>query len=317
MMSENKVLNTLRKFPPVVYMLVLLIILFSLLNPNYFAANNFRNVFIQCAPLMVLAFAQTLVVLTGGTNLSMNAVVNIVTVLAVFMALKGVPLVLAMVIAVVAAIGIGIFTGILIAKGHMPAFIATYGVQNVFNALALTITGGASIYYNSNLYHRVYSSSLLFIPTPVCVVIVMFIFTWILLNKSKLGMQIRALGGNREALKLAGVNVVRSEITVYAVAGFLGGIAGLLTLCRVESGQPIVANGWEFQSVAAAILGGSSFKEGKGGVTGTIFGVLLIQIAQNGLNVIGVQAIYQSVLVGSIVLAAIIIDAVVRMRRRD
>lgn len=103
-----------------------------------------------------------------------------------------------------------------------PNYFAANNFRNVFNALALTITGGASIYYNSDLYHRVYSSSLLFIPTPVCVVIVMFIFTWILLNKSKLGMQIRALGGNREALKLAGVNVVRSEITVYAVAAIQG-----------------------------------------------------------------------------------------------
>lgn len=316
-MKEKKVRTFLRKCPPVVYMLIILIIFFSIREPNYFSAKNFRNVLIQCSPLMILGFAQTMVVLTGGTNLSLNAVVNIVTVLSVFMALNGVPLVLAMLISVIAAVGIGIFTGFLIAKGHMPAFIATYGVQNVFNALALTLTGGASIYYSSDLYHKVYGSSFLFIPFPVCVVIVMFIFTWLLLNKSRLGMQIRALGGNREALKLAGVNVVRSEVTVYAVAGLLGGIAGLLALCRVESGQPTVANGWEFQSVAAAILGGSSFKEGKGGVTGTIFGVLLIQIAQNGLNVIGVQAIYQSVLVGSIVLAAIIIDAFVRMRMSE
>ena len=316
-MKETKFKSTLKKTPPVVFMLIFLIILFTIINPGYFSAKNFRNIFIQCSPLMILGFAQTLVVLTGGTNLSLNAVVNIVTVLSVFMALKGVPLVLAMIIAVCAAVGIGTLTGLLIAKGHMPAFIATYAMQNVFNSIALTITGGASIYFASDLYQNVYRTSFLFIPTPVCVVIVMFIFTFLILNRSKLGMQIRALGGNREALTLAGVNVVTTEVKVYALAGFLGGIAGLLALCRIESGQPTVANGWEFQSVAAAILGGSSFKEGKGGVTGTIFGVLLIQIAQNGLNVIGVKAIYQSVLVGSIVLAAIIIDAFARSRMAE
>lgn len=316
-MKGNVIVKALKKCPPVLYMLILLVVIFAVSNPKYLTERNIRNIFIQCCPLMVLGFAQTLVVLTGGTNLSLNAVVNLVTVLSVVLALNGVPLVLAMVIAVVAAVVIGTLTGVLVAKGHMPAFIATYGVQNVFNSVALTITGGASIYYASDLYHNVYSWSLGFIPLPVLVVIVMFIFTWILLNKSKMGMQIRALGGNREALTLAGVNKTFAEIKVYAIAGFLGGIAGLLTLCRVESGQPVVANGWEFQSVAAAILGGSSFKEGKGGVTGTIFGVLLIQVIQNGLNMMGLKSIYQSVSVGSIVLAAIIIDAIVRMRAKE
>jgi len=118
-------------------------------------------------------------------------------------------------------------------------------------------------------------------------------------------------------LALAGINVVKCQMKTYAFAGGIAGIAGIVTLCRVESGQPIVANGWEFQAVAATLLGGTSLREGKGGVTGTIFGVLLIQIIKNGLNVIGVQSILQNAIIGSIVLSAIIIDAVVRLRSKN
>lgn len=136
-------------------------------------------------------------------------------------------------------------------------------------------------------------------------------------SEDTFGTNIHGLGGNKEALVLAGISPVKYLIKTYAFAGFIAGIAGIITLCRVESGQPIVATGWEFQAVAATLLGGSSLREGKGGVTGTIFGVLLIQIIKNGLNVIGVQSIMQNAIIGSIVLAAIIIDAVVRIRAKE
>ena len=317
MMEKASVKQRLKNIPPVAYMLIVIIAVFSFMDPHYFSFTNFRNVLIQSTPLMILAFGQTCIVLTQGTDLSLGAQVSFVTVFTVFLAQRGIILEVAMIIAVLCTIVIGAINGTIVAKGNIPPFIATYGMQNIVNSISLLLTAGFSIYFSSFTYRIVTETTILMIPLMVWVAVLVFIIVWIVLKKTKFGTNIHGLGGNKEALVLAGISPVKCLIKTYAFAGFIAGIAGIITLCRVESGQPIVANGWEFQAVAATLLGGSSLREGKGGVTGTIFGVLLIQIIKNGLNVIGVQSIMQNAIIGSIVLAAIIIDAVVRIRAKE
>lgn len=317
MMEKASVKQRLKNIPPVAYMLIVIITVFSFMDPHYFSFSNFRNVLIQSTPLMILAFGQTCIVLTQGTDLSLGAQVSFVTVFTVFLAQRGIILEVAMIIAVLCTVLIGAINGTIVAKGNIPPFIATYGMQNIVNSISLLLTAGSSIYFSSFTYRIVTETTILMIPLMVWVAVVVFIIVWIVLKKTKFGTIIHGLGGNKEALVLAGISPVKCLIKTYAFAGFIAGIAGIITLCRVESGQPIVATGWEFQAVAATLLGGSSLREGKGGVTGTIFGVLLIQIIKNGLNVIGVQSIMQNAIIGSIVLAAIIIDAVVRIRAKE
>lgn len=316
-MEKASVKQRLKNIPPVAYMLIVIITVFSFMDPHYFSFSNFRNVLIQSTPLMILAFGQTCIVLTQGTDLSLGAQVSFVTVFTVFLAQRGIILEVAMIIAVLCTVLIGAINGTIVAKGNIPPFIATYGMQNIVNSISLLLTAGSSIYFSSFTYRIVTETTILMIPLMVWVAVVVFIIVWIVLKKTKFGTNIHGLGGNKEALVLAGISPVKCLIKTYAFAGFIAGIAGIITLCRVESGQPIVATGWEFQAVAATLLGGSSLREGKGGVTGTIFGVLLIQIIKNGLNVIGVQSIMQNAIIGSIVLAAIIIDAVVRIRAKE
>lgn len=317
MMEKASVKQRLKNIPPVAYMLIVIITVFSFMDLHYFSFSNFRNVLIQSTPLMILAFGQTCIVLTQGTDLSLGAQVSFVTVFTVFLAQRGIILEVAMIIAVLCTVLIGAINGTIVAKGNIPPFIATYGMQNIVNSISLLLTAGSSIYFSSFTYRIVTETTILMIPLMVWVAVVVFIIVWIVLKKTKFGTNIHGLGGNKEALVLAGISPVKCLIKTYAFAGFIAGIAGIITLCRVESGQPIVATGWEFQAVAATLLGGSSLREGKGGVTGTIFGVLLIQIIKNGLNVIGVQSIMQNAIIGSIVLAAIIIDAVVRIRAKE
>ena len=317
MMEKASVKQRLKNIPPVAYMLIVIITVFSFMDPHYFSFSNFRNVLIQSTPLMSLAFGQTCIVLTQGTDLSLGAQVSFVTVFTVFLAQRGIILEVAMIIAVLCTVLIGAINGTIVAKGNIPPFIATYGMQNIVNSISLLLTAGSSIYFSSFTYRILTETTILMIPLMVWVAVVVFIIVWIVLKKTKFGTNIHGLGGNKEALVLAGISPVKCLIKTYAFAGFIAGIAGIITLCRVESGQPIVATGWEFQAVAATLLGGSSLREGKGGVTGTIFGVLLIQIIKNGLNVIGVQSIMQNAIIGSIVLAAIIIDAVVRIRAKE
>ena len=316
-MEKASVKQRLKNIPPVAYMLIVIITVFSFMDPHYFSFSNFRNVLIQSTPLMILAFGQTCIVLTQGTDLSLGAQVSFVTVFTVFLAQRGIILEVAMIIAVLCTVLIGAINGTIVAKGNIPPFIATYGMQNIVNSISLLLTAGSSIYFSSFTYRIVTETTILMIPLMVWVAVVVFSIVWIVLKKTKFGTNIHGLGGNKEALVLAGISPVKCLIKTYAFAGFIAGIAGIITLCRVESGQPIVATGWEFQAVAATLLGGSSLREGKGGVTGTIFGVLLIQIIKNGLNVIGVQSIMQNAIIGSIVLAAIIIDAVVRIRAKE
>lgn len=316
-MKTDKVKQSLKKVPPVAYMLIIIVTVFSILEPRYFSFSNFKNVLIQSTPLMILAFAQTCIVLTQGTDLSLGAQVSFVTVFTVFLAQRGIVLEVAMILSVFCTIIIGAINGVIVAKGNIPPFIATYGMQNIVNSISLLLTAGSSIFFSSFTYRFVSETTILFIPLMVWVAVLVFIVVYIILKKTKFGTNIHGLGGNREALVLAGINPVKVLIKTYAFAGLIAGVAGVITLCRVESGQPIVATGWEFQAVAATLLGGTSLREGKGGVTGTIFGVLLIQIIKNGLNVIGVQSILQNAIIGSIVLAAIIIDAVVRIRSKE
>ncbi|MBM6739082.1 ABC transporter permease [Faecalicatena fissicatena] len=312
--QKSGVLQRIKTIPPVVYMLVVLIVVFSIMEPNYLSFSNFRNVLIQATPLMIVAFAQTCIILTQGTDLSLGAQVSFVTVFTVYLAQRGIILEVAMLISVICTLLIGAVNGVIVAKGNLPPFIATYGMQNIVNSISLLLAMGSSISFPSFTYRLVTETTILMIPLMVWVAVLVFIIVWIILKKTKFGTNIHGLGGNKEALSLAGINPDRYLIQTYAFAGLIAGIAGIITLCRIESGQTTVANGWEFQAVAAALLGGTSLREGKGGVTGTIFGVLLIQIIKNGLNVVGVTSIYQNAIIGSIVLAAIIIDAVVRFR---
>ncbi len=307
--------NKISTLPPVIWILVAMLLFFTFTTDNYLSFDNIINILKQSVPLMILAFAQTLIVLTQGTDLSLGAQVSIVTVLWVFLAQLGVPIYLGAVIAVMASVAAGTINGILVSKCKMPPFIATFGMQNILTSISLLITAGSSIYFYHEIFTYVYESAFLIIPVPVWIAIIVFGITWIILNKTKFGTSIFALGGNIEALHLAGVNTNKSYIKTYAYAGLLAGITGLITTCRVESGQPIVGIGWEFEAVAATLLGGTSLREGNGGIGGTIFGVLMLTMLRNGLNISGISAMYQSAIIGLIVMLAIVMDTLVRRAR--
>lgn len=307
----------LRALPPVVWMLVVLALVFSITTPQYFALANLRNILVQSSALMILAFAQTLIVLTQGTDLSLGAQASLVTVLWVSLAKAGINIYLAATLSVCATVIVGMCNGLLVSKGKIPPFIATFGMQNVVSSIALLTTAGSSIYFSHYIFQFVTETRFLFVPLPVWIAALMFALTWLLLYRTKFGVNIFGLGGNPEALVLAGVNTVKSYVKVYAYAGFLAGICGLITACRVESGQPVVGMGWEFEAVAATLLGGTSLREGRGGISGTIAGVLLLTVLRNGLNVSGISAMYQNAIIGVIVMLAIVIDAMVRRVRGD
>ena len=231
--QSASVLQRIKRVPPVAYMLIVIIAAFSFMDPHYLSFSNFRNVLIQATPLMIVAFGQTCIVLTQGTDLSLGAQVSFVTVFTVFLAQRGIILEVAMLISIVCTMLIGALNGLIVAKGNIPPFIATYGMQNIVNSISLLLTAGSSIFYSSFTYRVVTETTILFIPLMVWVAAAVFIVVWIVLRKTKFGTNIYGLGGNREALVLAGISPVKCLIKTYAFAGMIAGIAGVITLCRV------------------------------------------------------------------------------------
>lgn len=340
--TENGFIRWLKNLPPGLWMLLLQMLLFTAIDVfkvakfdmynltdsfarlaeiklssiKYLNSGNLENIMVQSAPLMILSFAQTLIVLTQGTDLSLGAQVSLVTVVWVWLANHGVNIYAAAAVAVVVVVCVGSLNGLLVSKGRIPPFIATFGMQNVAMSTALLLTAGSSIYFYHPIFEAVMESRVGgVVRVPIIIAACAFVLTWVLLYRTKFGTNIFGLGGNQEALSLAGVSITRSYIKTYAYAGFLAGVCGLLFACRVESGQPIGAMGWEFEAVAATLLGGTSLREGRGGVTGTIIGVLFLLSLRNGLNYHGISAMYQNAIIGSIVMLAIVVDALVRRGR--
>ena len=297
-----------RRLPPVVYMLLVLILGFSLASDRFLTLSNFSNILLQASPLLILAFGQTLVVLSQGTDLSVGAQISFVTVVWMTMARAGISLIPAAGLALCSTCLIGAINGLIVAKGQLPPFIATFGMQSILSGAALLISRGSSVVYRSNFYIMIRESTLFGIRLPIYLAVGIFTVTWILLYRTRFGTNIFGLGGNPEALVLAGINTTKVYVKVYLYAGLLAGLAGLLTACRIESGHPTVGVGMEFESIAATLLGGTSLREGKGGLKNTIYGVLLLAVIKNGLNLIGISAVYQSLIIGLIMLAALVIN---------
>ena len=300
------------KVPPAFYMMLVLVIIYGLLVDNYFTFDNMTNIFSQAAPLLIVACGQTLIVLIQGTDLSLGSIVSVVSVLWIVLLNMRFTMWASILLVLVAAALFGWINGIIVAKGKLPIFIVTLGTQNIFRSIALLLSGSQTVYFKDSLFRTVAKGKLFGVTYSVWIALACFIFTWIVLKKTKFGMKIVGLGGNSEALTLTGASISRSTIGAFVFAGVMAGIGGMLLCCRIESGNPNSGNGFEFNAIAAVLLGGTSMREGRGGVGGTIFGVLLIQVLKSGLTQVGISSIYQNAIIGTVVLAAIIFDAFIK-----
>lgn len=305
----------LRRLPPAFYITILLMLVFGSLTENYFTFGNMEVILRQAAPLLVIACGQTVIVLTQGTDLSLGSIVSLVCVLWILLLNLGLPMALSVGICLLASLLCGLANGQIAGKLKIPVFITTLGTQNIFRSIALLLCGSLTIYHSDPIFRTVAKTGFLHITWSTWIALLMFALTAFLLRQTTFGLKIRALGGNEEALTVSGASVDRTRIAAFAYAGLMAGIGGLLICCRIESGNPNAGNGLEFSAVAAALLGGSSLREGRGGVEGTVFGVLLIQVLKSGLMQVGVSSIYQSAIIGGVVLLAIIFDMAVKSRQ--
>nr|WP_281004424.1 ribose ABC transporter permease [Maridesulfovibrio salexigens] len=292
--------------------LVVMIVIVSFLNPNFFTTGNILNILRQTAINAVMAVGMTLVILTAGIDLSVGSVLALCGAVGASLIAAQMPVIVAVGAALGAGAILGGISGVIIAKGKVQAFIATLVSMTLVRGLTLVYTDGRPISTGftevADSFAFIGTGYLLGIPFPIWIMAFTFGAAWYLLNHTRLGRYIYALGGNEEATRLSGINVDRIKIAVYAIAGFLSALSGLIVTSRLSSAQPTAGYGYELDAIAAVVLGGTSLMGGKGTIMGTLLGALIIGFLNNALNLLDVSSYYQMIAKALVILLAVLVD---------
>ncbi|PHP95064.1 ribose ABC transporter permease [Pantoea agglomerans] len=292
--------------------LLIIVVTFSFLSPVFFTLPNLLNILQQSSINALIALGMTLVIISGGIDLSVGPTAALSAVLGATLMASGVPVPLA----ILATLGVGaicgLFSGTLIAYAGLQPFIVTLGGLSLFRAIALIYTGGNPIFGIPLEFRSLINSTLFGIPTPIVIVAVIALLLWTVMNKTPLGEYILAIGGNEEAARVAGVPVKRTKVTVYIFSGLLASLASLILIGRLGAAEPTIGNLWELDAIAAAAIGGASLMGGKGSIFGTLIGVVILGALRNGLTLLNIQAFYQLLATGLIIIIAMLIDRATR-----
>ena len=291
--------------------LIVLMIIITCINPNFMTANNLLNLLLQVTANGFIAFGMTFVILTSGIDLSVGAILALSSAVSAGFIAQGMPLPLAVVCALIIGAFLGAINGALIAYGKLAPFIVTLATQMVYRGATLVFTDGNPITKHMDGYFLAYIGQgyLLGIPFPVILMILVFI------HKTAFGKSVYALGGNEKAAYISGIKLNKVKIAIYTLSGAMSAISGLIISSRLSSATPQAGSGYEMYAIAAVVLGGTSLMGGKGRMFGTMIGVLIIGVLNNGLNIIGVSAFWQQVIQGLVILVAVLID-VIRSKRK-
>jgi ribose transport system permease protein len=300
--------NPLQRIPGVAVMLVLLCVVFGLMTPGFLTVPNISNVLVQSTILLMLALPMTLIIMTEGLDLSMGAVLTLTSLIVAIVALATGSLLLGLLAALAVGIVFGTINGWLVAVVGIPPFVATLGTLGMAQGLSLIVSDGQSVVSMPAAVRGVYSGTLGGVPLPIVLGLGSYLAFHGLLYHTRFGTYIFALGGNREALKFAGISARRLLILVYALGGAMVGLAGLLMTARMNSGHPTAGLGLEFDAIAAVAVGGTSFERGNGWLLGTLLGVVTVGVLRNGLNLLALPSSIQVASVGLLVIAALFVD---------
>ena len=297
--------------------LIVLVAGFSLASPNFFQVSNIMAILQATSVNGVLAVGVTLIIITGGIDLSIGTLMTFCAVMTgVVLTWAGMPLLLGVLTSIATGALCGLISGTFVAKMKIPPFIATLGMMLMLKGLSLIVTGTKPIYFNDTPgFSEIAQGSLIgrivpAFPVPNGVLILFIVsaaVAWIL-GRTVLGRYTFALGSNEEAVRLSGVNTDAWKMAIYALAGGICGIAGLLIASRLNSAQPALGLGYELEAIAAVVIGGTSLAGGRGTILGTLIGALIMSVLTNGLRVMSVAPEWQTVVTGAIIVAAVYAD---------
>lgn len=315
--KENKLVSSLwtpvrdygkRNIGIIVGLLVIMAIT-STLSDNFLTSSNLLNILRQISTNAFLAFGMTFVILIGGIDLSVGPVVAFSGVFAAYaMANWEWSAGLAIVVSVLLCVLIGAFNGAIITATSIAPFVVTLSTQTIIRGAAMLLGNGSPIRITDEQFCVIGTSYLGPIAYPVFYMFIVMFICYILLNKTKFGRHIYALGGNRTAAKFAGIKTAKIELLVYILSAVLSGLAGIILSARLSAGVPATGEGYECDAIAAVVLGGASFAGGVGTIGGTLIGAIIIGVLNNGLNMLNVASFWQYVAKGIVILAAVLLD---------
>ncbi len=299
--------------------LLLMVLAFSIFADGFFSADNFWTVMRQISVNTCLSVGMTLVILTGGIDLSVGSVLALSgaimagllksgTELPAFDLYIGYHAPAAIAIGILVGASLGAFNGVAITQFKVPPFVATLAMLTIARGLTRLYTGGEAITGLGETFVRIGSGRLLGVPNQVWIAAGIVVAASILLRKTRLGRYIYAVGGNEVAAKLSGVNVKKVKLLVYTIAGGLSAVGGLIVTSRLNSATPVAGEGFELDSIAAVVIGGTSLSGGRGSVFGTVLGALIIGVLNSGLVIMGVDPFWQTVIKGLVILLAVVVD---------
>ncbi|PAO37057.1 ribose ABC transporter permease [Vibrio vulnificus] len=292
--------------------LLFLIVVVSFLNPNFFTVDNILNILRQTSVNAIIAVGMTLVILTAGIDLSVGSVLALCGAFAASLVAMEVPVLIAVPTALLAGAALGAISGVIIAKGKVQAFIATLVTMTLLRGVTMVYTDGRPISTGftdtADAFAWFGTGYALGIPVPVWLMVIVFAAAWYLLNHTRFGRYVYALGGNESATRLSGINVDKVKIGVYAICGLLAALAGIIVTSRLSSAQPTAGVGYELDAIAAVVLGGTSLMGGKGRIMGTLIGALIIGFLNNALNLLDVSSYYQMIAKAAVILLAVMVD---------
>lgn len=305
---RKKLIIELQRYS-IAFVFILMIIIMTMLSPNFLEPKNLMNVVRQISIIAPISFGATMIIITTGIDLSAGSVVALVSVVcASFAHPNEYPLIVPILIGILVGGFTGLVNGVLVAKGKLPPFIATLGMMTAARGLALIYSDGRPITNFSSEFDFIGRGYLFGIAFPIYVLIIVAVISHLLLKHTKFGKYIYAIGGNEQAAIVSGINVDKYKIMVYTYAGFMTAIAGILLTSRLSAGQPTAGVGYEMDAIAASVIGGTSLSGGIGTIPQTIIGALIMGVLNNGLDLLHVSAYWQQVVKGLIIVGAVLMD---------
>jgi len=295
----------------IVAFLVLCVFLsvFPKTSGSFFTRQNIFNVLRQISTNLFLACGMTMVIILGGIDLSVGSIIALSgCISAGCVARYNLPLPIALLMGLLVGLLVGMFNGAVISKTTIPAFIVTLATMNIAKGLAYVYTGGSPVRVVTKEWQFLGAGYVGIFPTPVVILIIVLIITAIIMNKTKMGRHMYAVGGNQQAAEFSGIKVEKVKFFVHAFSGLMAGLAGIVLASRMYSGQPTAGDGAEMDAIAAVVVGGTSMAGGSGKIGGTIIGGLIIGVLNNGLNLLNVNSFWQYVVKGVVILLAVFLD---------
>ena len=281
----------------------------SLSTDRFLQTQNLMNVSLQVSSVAIMAIGSTMVILTGGIDLSPGSAVALITcMLAILVKINSLPVAVGILIVLLLGAVLGFVNGVLSTYGRIPSFVVTLATLSAYRGLAFLVTEGTPIFYLSPYLEPIFYGRSLGVPLPFYYVLVFYLIAVVFLRYTVSGRAIYAVGGNESAARLSGIQVHRVRLLAFILAGLMAGVAGVLMAARLNSGSPNYGAGMELQAIAAAVIGGASLTGGYGNIVSTLFGAVTVAVVQNGLNLNAVPTAWQNITLGAIIALAVLVD---------